>query len=101
MLLRLRRRQLFLFVGEILLPPSQAHVRHVAQEQLLAIMTEQGQTISCSDIICNVVKMGYGKGGLNPVTDLTAFYKPNKLNNHEEYAVVSLPPGILFVSHLF
>lgn len=44
-------------------------------------------------MICNVVKMGYGKGGLNPVTDLTAFYKPNKLQDGDDIAVVSLPPG--------
>jgi hypothetical protein len=37
--------------------------------------------VHSNDIICSVVKMGYGKGGKNPVTDLTAFYRPVKHYN--------------------
>lgn len=39
-------------------------------------------TLKSSDIFVVVVKIGYGKGKLNPVSDLTTFYKPVKKEDH-------------------
>ena len=36
------------------------------------------QALSDHDVFCVVVKVGYGKGGLNPVSELTTFYLPIK-----------------------
>jgi hypothetical protein len=79
MMHRIRRRDLFSFVGEVLLSPSQRRLVQnrgkQAKEGLLAIISssscaidgEQEKRIASEDVICQVVKMGYGKGGKNPV----------------------------------
>ena len=66
-------------------------------------------TLTPRDIHCCLVKMGYGgKGGKNPVSELTTFFKPVKNNtyadkqgevnegagNKEGYVIGVAPPGI-------
>lgn len=76
---RIRRRDLFSFVGEVLLSPAQHHLvlnrGRQAKVSLLEIIAcseeesavDDNERIVAEDIICQVVKMGYGKGGKNPV----------------------------------
>ena len=39
-------------------------------------------TLTPDDLFCAVVKVGYGKGGLNPVSELTTFYLPAKVRHN-------------------
>ena len=73
---RLRKRDIFAHIGEILLTPSQKHLAKdggvKAKADLLEIIYAQSPPggeceITEKDVICVVVKMGYGKGGKNPV----------------------------------
>lgn len=79
LLYRIRRRDLFSFVGEILLSPQERHLvanrGAVVKDALLRLVQSRRNrandlttpTIASEDVICHVVKMGYGKGGKNPV----------------------------------
>ena len=50
------------------------------------------------DIFCRMIKMGFGKGKLNPVTDSTSFYQPQK-NAHTD-SDVTYAEGIVHPSEL-
>lgn len=84
---RVRSRDLFGFVGEVLLSPDQRYLvagrGKKAKEGLVRILTsrskngvaEGGVAISAEDLVCQVVKIGYGKGGKNPVLVSTEYVK--------------------------
>ena len=102
LLLRLRRRDLFALVGEVLLSNqdyegllSSRHdgvmtsmiIRTEVYESIRSIQypDEEDRTaataaacclISENDLFCEIIKMNYGKGILNPVDGPTAFYRP-------------------------
>jgi hypothetical protein len=105
LLLRLRRRDLFALVGEVLLSNqdyegllSSRHdgvmtsmiIRKEVYESVRSIQypDEEDRTavpaaagccpISENDLFCEIIKMNYGKGILNPVDGPTAFYRPKK-----------------------
>ncbi len=78
---------MFIFVGETLLPANDYNkgVAKSVHADLLRLMGSSYSDFSAkaaagtsSDVFCSVVRMGYGKGGKNPVTDLTTFYQPNR-----------------------
>ena len=58
-------------------------------------------TISENDLFVAIIKLGYGKGGSDPVTELTTFYSPIKLptsststsTGNDGWEIGSLPPG--------
>jgi hypothetical protein len=97
---RLFRRDLFACAGEVLLSAEQSKVlakggAEGVKEQLWALREEwiarpgaeesSGalKEVGKNDIFCAVVKIGYGKGGLNPVSELTSFYLPVKTPDGE------------------
>ena len=110
---RLRSRDLFSFVGEVLFSspegPENAsfgevfrgnsnHVKANIFSSLQAL--GYADEIASDDVMCVVLKLGYGKGGLNPVTELTTFFKPQSSEREnpdgidgEEKAVVV---GVVF-----
>lgn len=75
---RLRRRDLFSFVGETLLPANEynnnvsksmhSEILSLLKQQLLQSEMSTSIEVSDCDVFCSVVRMGYGKGGKNPVT---------------------------------
>ena len=71
---RIRRRDLFTFIGETLLPANEynANVSKHMHSEILAILlkrkVEGDVSVDVDDVFCSVVRMGYGKGGKNPVT---------------------------------
>jgi len=93
---RIRHRDLFPFIGEVLFSSSDHGSRDPATmgevfrgnsdmvksqiyeivEKILDSEKKPKDFIKLEDIVCVVVKLGYGKGGRNPVTELTTFYKP-------------------------
>lgn len=103
---RLRRRDLFPFVGETLLPANEYNVnvsKHMHDEimSILHRQSHEARTVEVvgEDVFCSVARMGYGKGGKNPVTgkrlhcstcsgikllvafcftELTSFFQPNR-----------------------
>jgi hypothetical protein len=90
---RIRRRDLFSFVGEVLLSPSQRRLvqnkgKQAKEGGLLAIISssscaideEPEKRIASEDVLCQVVKMGYGKGGKTPVLVILRVQLP--LNMH-------------------
>lgn len=108
MISRIRKRDLFCLAGEILLRPDQVHLAKSGGSEAKAGVLEvlrrlqicaddqtlptsvpnafaTGQYISDNDVVCSVVRMGYGKGGKNPVTDMTTFYRPTKPNFSPQY----------------
>eukprot|EP01038_Epipyxis_sp_PR26KG_P010096 gene10096-13571_t len=116
---RLRKRDLFSFVGEIILSPqlqlklitsknkfkSNKNITKRVQEEILLIkhslemlhydnnndnIFNVFREIDDKDIFCTVVKMGYGKGNLNPVLDSTVFYRPKKNNTMELVQYITL-----------
>ena len=50
------------------------------------------------DIFCRMIKMGFGKGKLNPVTDSTSFYQPQK--NARTDSDVTYAEGVVHPSEL-
>ena len=101
LLLRLRRRDLFALVGEVLLSNqdyegllSSRHdgvmtsmiIRKEVYESIRSIQYPDEEDraaavaaccpISENDLFCEIIKMNYGKGILNPVDGPTAFYRP-------------------------
>jgi hypothetical protein len=83
MIERLRKRDLFVFVGETLLPANEynknvSRTMHADIMANIASIVERRQcaAVLSEDVFCSVVRMGYGKGGKNPVTELTTFYQP-------------------------
>ena len=104
---RLRKRDLFCFVGEVILSPQQREellrrgkaaggsgdIGEQARMEMLDIHSkinqgkeeEDGSSSLSSalelpeeDLFCVPVKIGYGKGAVNPVSDSTTFFKPRK-----------------------
>lgn len=108
---RLRKRDLFCFVGEVILSPQQREellrrgkaaggsgdIGEQARREMLDIHSkinqgredkeeeEDGSSSLSSalelpeeDLFCVPVKIGYGKGAVNPVSDSTTFFKPRK-----------------------
>lgn len=54
-------------------------------QEAIAIKSQQSEgsptdlpELSEEDLFCSVVKVGYGRGNQNPLTNSTAFYRPNK-----------------------
>jgi hypothetical protein len=125
---RLRKRDLFAFAGEIILTPeilkklnekqtlsSNTNLASVVKSEIMEINErvinnndgkiitqdeEEKKVISSDDIFCVTVKIGYGKGKKNPVSDTTSFYRPSKpspLSNESEtpLRVGVLPPGFI------
>jgi hypothetical protein len=107
MIRRLRQRQLIACAAEILLPPEILRQRKLTEAKIhdeifemislpataetsasatAAAIVEGGDgiavvdnlTVSRGDLFISVVNMGYGKGGKNPVSELTTFYQPAK-----------------------
>ena len=85
MISRIRKRDLFTLVGEILLSPSQKdHLVGGADAVIQQIIELKNKNVDISskvddkDIFCTVTKLGYGSGGHDPVTKSTTFYKPVK-----------------------
>lgn len=104
---RLRKRDLFAFVGETiltsviitaLLRKSRVSVSSSAAQmiksQLWQMLQQQQQSTTTqgveeSDVFCTVVKLGYGRGNRNPIIDTTAFFCPDKdANNADDDEVV-------------
>jgi hypothetical protein len=90
---RLRKRDLFPFVGERLL--SRCHrassgdrdeVRR-AMVQHLRSADVAPEDVADDDVICKAVKLGYGKGSRNPV-DSTTFFDPRKTDGFIELGAV-------------
>ena len=76
-----------MFVGETLLPANEYNkgIAKSMHTDLLRLIESSSSdlesnavSVCSSDVFCSVVRMGYGKGGKNPVTDLTTFYQPNR-----------------------
>lgn len=85
MIERLRKRDLFVFVGETLLPADEynKNVSKTMHADIMAnigaiVLRRQCPAVLSDDVFCSVVRMGYGKGGKNPVTELTTFYQPDR-----------------------
>lgn len=78
---RLRRRDLFAFIDEILLTPESlkkykaSHIKQEIYDYL--VCCNQKSNVELNDIFVSVINMGYGKGGKNPVC-ITGFYEPIK-----------------------
>jgi hypothetical protein len=105
---RIRTRNLFAFVGETILTPAlRAELmapggfnEGYMKEKLLQLMTDRGLSIETNDLFCQIVKIGYGKGNINPVSSLTAFYEPNKSDDVNDvqlhpWNVGVMPEGVL------
>ena len=87
---RIRRRDLFTCAGETIMTPAlRARLASVGlgykekdvKKQLLELLEKkQGddKLIEEADVFCQIVKIGYGKGNINPVSTFTAFYEPDK-----------------------
>lgn len=109
---RLNKRDLFSCVGEVLLSAdqtrsvakggSQGVKKHLLQlkDRVLAGSHEQDniasfgadlEALTADDLFCAVVKVGYGKGGLNPVSQLTTFYLPKKQDLSSSNSQASVP----------
>jgi hypothetical protein len=85
MITRIRKRDLFSFVGEVLLSPShKGHLGGGADGVIQQLIELKNRNVDISnkvgdmDIFCTVTKVGYGSGGNDPVTKSTIFYKPVK-----------------------
>jgi len=89
LLLRLRKRDLFAMVGEVLLSHrdyegllSNRHdgvmTSTIIRDEVHALIKASYPDflISGNDLFCEIIKMNYGKGILNPVDGPTAFYRP-------------------------
>jgi hypothetical protein len=105
MIHRLRKRDLFCFAGETILntkiitqllgPKDQSELK--IKQQLIELIAGNNKVnnnddnhdgpktkklrsieIREADLFCQIVSIGYGKGNLNPVSDLTSFYAPTK-----------------------
>lgn len=71
MIARIRSRDLFPFVGQTLLASNEYNsgVSKHMHDEIMSILQKQGKTgVESQDVFCSVVRMGYGKGGKNPVT---------------------------------
>ena len=103
---RVRRRDFFPFITEIILEPSHIksltgrlvnsrtcqNIGELVKKEILDIWTSDKKTYVdvvessdefdvVEDLFCLAVKIGYGKGGKNPVTNgCTTFFKPRELN---------------------
>lgn len=92
---RLRQRKLFPFVGERLLQPElnkSLGGDHVVKEEILALLRETvgPDVVPDDDVIPKEVKIGYGKGKrVNPVTQLTTFYEPRKVDSSDGFREVN------------
>ena len=56
-------------------------------------MMMSGGQLREEDLFCVQVKIGYGKGGMNPVRDSTTFYRPTKSGAVGDDFVVGVLPG--------
>ena len=100
-MLRLRTRNLFVFVGEALLSSNEynTNVSKSLHSELMTLLStiNSGEigtdpiAVPPDDIFCSVVRMGYGKGGRNPVTELTNFYQPDRLPRNS-MSDIDVPP---------
>ena len=103
---RLRKRDLFCCVGELLLSPSEYHRiiggSNKIKNELISINKSRYENkneeclhpdVVANDVFITLVKMGYGKGGEDPVSELTTFFKPNK--DEGDYMVGIIPPDSL------
>lgn len=112
MIYRIRKRDLFAFVGETLLPPdtlskykkekgvsSENQIKLDILKRIAAfnskIDVESRITLDENDLFCQIVKIGYGKGKANPVSQLTVFYQPNRSSDESNYNVGLVPEGNL------
>ena len=103
LLRRLRTRKLFPFVGERILTPNLPGFRiEDIKGQLMAFLRQiVGEDIvPDDDVFCRMVKMGCGRGKLNPVVDQTTFFLPVKNDGDEdgftiidEYVLGGVPAG--------
>ena len=99
LLLRLRTRDLFVLAGEVLLSHDRYEALRLSRRDSIVtnsiIRNELHALIranhnhrsdddrsSCpvevTDLFCEVIKMNYGKGNVNPVDGPTAFYTPKR-----------------------
>lgn len=120
---RINRRDLWACAGESLLSPRYA--RHLSvmgwkaataqiKEQLVDIIvaaaaknkSSNKANITVDELICSTVKMGFGKGGKNPVSELTTFFVPEKTSDSgasskrtaaDGMVVGVAPPGTLLI----
>lgn len=96
-MMRVRTRNLFVYVGETLLSSNDynSNISKSLHSELMVLITKiisgdtraessAGLGIPSEDIFCSVVRMGYGKGGKNPVTELTNFYQPDRLPRNRD-----------------
>lgn len=93
MITRIRKRDLFAIVGETILTPvlraklaatggrPEDNIKRQLLELFVLNKKPEEENIPQEDIFCQLVKIGYGKGNVNPVSSLTAFYEPNKGRN--------------------
>jgi HD superfamily phosphohydrolase len=92
-LLRLRRRDMVAFVGEILLDPEGTVLGKSRDTIKNEIMGDS--QFPNSDLFVSIIKIGYGKGGRDPVSELTTFYSPRKAKGanpaHPGWEIGSLP----------
>jgi hypothetical protein len=118
MIHRIRRRDLFTFAGETIITPvlraklveSGGYGERNIKKSILDLMETKSSELQLpeSDFFCQIVKIGYGKGNINPVSTFTAFYEPNKSddssfditidNNQNGWRVGVVPEGL---SHSF
>jgi HD superfamily phosphohydrolase len=98
-LLRLRKRDMMAYVGEVLLDPADSAIIKMPAEAIKQQIV--GMLAHCSDnngenalknedLFVTIIKMGYGKGGRDPVSELTTFYTPIKASSRSGQAESSL-----------
>lgn len=93
MIHRIRKRDLFAFAGETIITPtlrarlveSGGYGEQNIKKSLLDLMETKSDDLQLppSDFFCQIVKIGYGKGNINPVSTFTAFYEPNKSEDED------------------
>ncbi len=90
MIHRIRKRDLFAFAGETIITPalraklieSGGYGEQNIKRSVLDLMETKSDELQLPprDFFCQIVKIGYGKGNINPVSTFTAFYEPNKMD---------------------
>jgi HD superfamily phosphohydrolase len=105
LILRIRKRDLFICVAEMLLTPDQynrviggnkrlqSDIEEINNKRIQECLEKEKcnskkndrlenkfleKECIQTDIFCTIVKLGFGKGGKDPVTEMTTFYKPDK-----------------------
>ena len=97
MIHRIRKRDLVAFAGETIITPalrtklveSGGYGERNIKKSILDLMETKPTELQLpeNDFFCQIVKIGYGKGNINPVSTFTAFYEPNKSDNNGSFDI--------------